>query len=122
MAIAHALRLARDLDLNGTAETFALVGHCCAHLYEWLSGSANDEWSSWLVVRTGRSLIAIDQALRPPNEGAAMKTEMSGNYVTDMPHTAAWADKEIFPWSKIGPLCAATAICCPAGIFQPWVL
>ena len=25
-----------------------------------------------------------------------MKTEMSGNYVTDMPHTAAWADKEIF--------------------------
>jgi len=50
VAIAHALRLARDLDLNGTAETFALVGHCCAHLNEWFQQMMNGRL--WLVVVT----------------------------------------------------------------------
>ena len=50
MAIADAFRLARDLDLNGTAETFALVGHCCAHLNGWFQPMIDDGRRLWMVV------------------------------------------------------------------------
>ena len=50
MAIAHAFRLARDLDLNSTAETFALVRHCCAHLNGWFALMIDDGRGLWMVV------------------------------------------------------------------------